>query len=56
MSDASMKPRVIECHGLSKSFREGADAVEVLRDVSLSVAPGERVAVVGTRSSTWARY
>jgi len=51
MSDASMKPRVIECHGLSKSFREGADAVEVLRDVSMSVAPGERVAVVGTSGS-----
>ena len=51
MSDASMKPRVIECCGLSKSFREGADAVEVLRDVSLSVAPGERVAVVGTSGS-----
>jgi len=46
-----MKPRVIECCGLSKSFREGADAVEVLRDVSLSVAPGERVAVVGTSGS-----
>jgi lipoprotein-releasing system ATP-binding protein len=46
-----MKPRVIECHGLSKSFREGADAVEVLRDVSMSVAPGERVAVVGTSGS-----
>jgi len=51
MSDASMKPRVIECRGLSKSFREGADAVEVLRDVSMSVAPGERVAVVGTSGS-----
>ena len=51
MSDASMKPRVIECHDLSKSFREGADAVEVLRDVSMSVAPGERVAVVGTSGS-----
>jgi len=46
-----MKPRVIECRGLSKSFREGADAVEVLRDVSMSVAPGERVAVVGTSGS-----
>jgi len=51
MSDAFMKPRVIECRGLSKSFREGADAVEVLRDVSMSVAPGERVAVVGTSGS-----
>ena len=46
MSDA-----VIECRGLSKSFREGADAVEVLRGVTMSVAPGERVAVVGSSGS-----
>ena len=42
---------VIECSGLSKSFREGADAVEVLRGVTMSVAPGERVAVVGSSGS-----
>ncbi len=46
MSDA-----VIECRGLSKSFREGADAVDVLRGVTMSVAPGERVAVVGSSGS-----
>ncbi|WP_298621737.1 lipoprotein-releasing ABC transporter ATP-binding protein LolD [uncultured Zoogloea sp.] len=46
MSDA-----VIECRGLSKSFREGVDAVEVLRGVTMSVAPGERVAVVGSSGS-----
>ncbi|MBT9497052.1 MAG: lipoprotein-releasing ABC transporter ATP-binding protein LolD, partial [Zoogloea sp.] len=37
--------------GLSKSFREGAEALEVLSGVSLSVARGERVAVVGTSGS-----
>ena len=42
---------VLECVDLSKSFREGADAVEVLRDVSLSVAAGERIAVVGVSGS-----
>jgi hypothetical protein len=31
MSDVPMDQPVIECRGLSKSFREGADAVEVLR-------------------------
>ena len=51
MSDAVIDQPVIECRGLSKSFREGADAVEVLRGVSLSVARGERVAVVGSSGS-----
>ena len=51
MSDVPMDQPVIECRGLSKSFREGADAVEVLRGVSLSVARGERVAVIGSSGS-----
>ncbi len=51
MSDVPMDQPVIECRGLSKSFREGADAVEVLRGVSLSVGRGERVAVVGSSGS-----
>ncbi len=46
-----MSEAVIECRGLSKSFREGTDAVEVLRGVTLSVAAGERVAVVGSSGS-----
>ena len=51
MSNAEMNGTVIECRGLSKSFREGAEALEVLSGVSLSVARGERVAVVGTSGS-----
>lgn len=46
-----MSEVVIECRGLSKSFREGVDAVEVLRGVTLSVERGERVAVVGSSGS-----
>ena len=51
MSDVPMDRPVIECRGLSKSFREGADAVDVLRGVSLSVARGERVSVIGSSGS-----
>ena len=50
MSDVLAQP-VIECLGLAKTFREGADAVEVLGGVSLAVKRGERVAVVGSSGS-----
>ena len=44
MSDA-ITP-VLACQGLEKRFREGADAVAVLRGVDLCVAPGERRAII----------
>ena len=50
MSDVPMDRPVIECRGLSKSFREGADAVDVLRGVSLSVARGETLAGIAYES------
>ena len=45
MSDAAAL--ILQCRGLSKSFREGGLNVEVLKDVDLAVSRGEQLAVVG---------
>jgi len=50
MSEATNEP-VLACEGLSKTFREGADALQVLSGVTLAVARGERVAIVGASGS-----
>lgn len=50
MSEA-MKDTVLACEGLNKVFREGPAALAVLRDVSLSIARGERLAIVGSSGS-----
>jgi lipoprotein-releasing system ATP-binding protein len=50
MSDA-MNDAVLACEGLNKVFREGPAPVTVLREVQLSVARGERVAIVGASGS-----
>lgn len=42
---------VLACSGLSRSFAQGREALTVLRDVSLSVQRGERVAIVGVSGS-----
>lgn len=42
------KTAALEVSHLAKSYREGTRSVPVLRDVSLRVARGETVAVVGT--------
>ena len=49
MSDADMP--VVECRNLGKTFVQGQYRVEVLRGVDLSVAAGERLAVVGASGS-----
>lgn len=46
-----MNPAVLACEGLNKVFREGPTPVTVLRDVNLSVARGERLAIVGASGS-----
>lgn len=50
MSEA-MKDTVLACEGLNKVFREGPAALAVLRDVSLSIGRGERLAIVGSSGS-----
>jgi lipoprotein-releasing system ATP-binding protein len=52
MSDAAVKVTpVIACRGLSKSYREGPDAVPVLLGIDLEVMPGERIAIIGASGS-----
>ncbi len=41
----------IECRGLNKSFKDGDTTIKVLVDVSLQVARGESVAILGTSGS-----
>lgn len=45
------EPPVVECRDLCRTFNEGALSVKVLEGVSLAVAAGERVAVVGASGS-----
>lgn len=42
---------VIQCQNLSKSFQEGRLSVDVLKDVTLAVEAGEKVAIVGSSGS-----
>src|SRR5690348_5544141 len=47
----SNKSSVLEARDVSKSFRQGPVTLEVLRGAALSVAAGERVAIVGASGS-----
>lgn len=53
MSDAALDSagEVLDCRGVVKTFDEGGLTVEVLRDIELQVAKGERVAIVGASGS-----
>lgn len=42
---------VLQCNALTKRFRQGSLDVEVLRGVSLNIAEGERVAIMGASGS-----
>jgi lipoprotein-releasing system ATP-binding protein len=42
---------VLQCKDIHKSFRDGANKVEVLKGVSLSIAEKEMVAIIGSSGS-----
>ena len=42
---------ILECSGLYKSFTEAGALVQVLNDISLTVAAGETIAIVGASGS-----
>jgi len=48
---ASPVPVVLSARGVSRTFTEGASTLEVLNAVDLSVAAGERLAIIGSSGS-----
>jgi len=42
---------VLRCTGLGKTFREGSQALTILRDIDFTVAVGERIAIMGASGS-----
>lgn len=42
---------VLRCEKLGKTFREGSQALTILRDVEFAVAAGERIAITGASGS-----
>jgi len=51
MNNSTPGHAVVSCRHLAKIYTEGPAAVEVLRDVNLEVAAGERLAIVGASGS-----
>jgi len=51
MSDADTTAAGLIATDLVKTFEQGDETIEVLRGVSFSVRPGERVAIIGTSGS-----
>ncbi len=51
MNDAAVRAPALLARGLAKTYHDAAAPIEVLKDVNLSVDPGEVVAVVGASGS-----
>ena len=39
---------VLQCKGLAKTFRQGDQQLEILRDINFSIRQGERIAIIGS--------
>lgn len=46
-----MNNPVLACYGLAKSYLDGAERIDVLRQIDLEVNAGEMIAIVGTSGS-----
>jgi lipoprotein-releasing system ATP-binding protein len=46
-----MSKLIFNCQHVSKTYHDGNESIEVLKDINLSINPGERIAIVGPSGS-----
>lgn len=46
-----MSKPIIQCQGLTKSYRDGKTSIDVLKGIDFSIYPGDRLAIVGPSGS-----
>lgn len=42
---------ILECYALAKSFKQGSERIDVLRDITFQIKRGEQVAIIGSSGS-----
>ncbi|MEL7023679.1 MAG: lipoprotein-releasing ABC transporter ATP-binding protein LolD [Pseudomonadota bacterium] len=51
MTDSTVDSSVLTCEGVTRTFKEGSNSLDVLRGVDLVIGAGERLAIVGASGS-----
>ncbi|MBT8137203.1 MAG: lipoprotein-releasing ABC transporter ATP-binding protein LolD [Gammaproteobacteria bacterium] len=51
MNDAGPADLALRCENISRSYPQASGRLEVLRDIELDVAPGERISIIGASGS-----
>ncbi|MBA2657131.1 MAG: lipoprotein-releasing ABC transporter ATP-binding protein LolD [Tatlockia sp.] len=46
-----MSEPIFNCKNISKTYHDGTETVDVLKDINLTINPGERIAIVGPSGS-----